>query len=178
MATWREFAGGGGARPGRADVLRVQAAGKPGRWEPLEGGSGLLAAAGERLLSAPPGIALLATVSGSGVPRVHPFMPRVVEGELVAFVIARSPKLRDLLEGRPCVIHSALADEDEEFWVQARATEVTEPALEAAALEAMTWAKQDLETLVRFDLELAGWTRWLDFGTAGHRPLHHRWIAP
>jgi hypothetical protein len=99
------------------------------------------------LLSAPPGIALLATVSAAGVPRVHPFMPRVVAGELVAFVITGSPKLRDLLEGRPCAIHSALADEDEEFWVQGRAAAVTDRGLQAAALE------------------------------ANHRPLHHRWIA-
>lgn len=169
MASWATFAAGG------AEVLHVQAHGERGRWQSYQGGATALAAAGQRLLTQPPaGIALLATVSRAGVPRLHPFMPRVVEGALVAFIIGNSPKLRDLLEGRPCAIHSAPAVEDEEFWVRATAV-VAAPDRVAAAAAAMPWAQPEFELLVEFDLFEAGWTQWLDFGTPRHRPVHHRW---
>ncbi len=144
---------------------------------PFEGGSSALAAAGERLLTLAPGIAYLGTVSGAGIPRVHPFMPRIVDGELVAFVIVASPKARDLRAGGPCVVHSALADEDEEFWVQGTARVVEGRARIEAAREMMPWAHLDTEALFEFSIRQVGWTRWLDFGTPDHRPLHHRWRA-
>ena len=171
MATWAEFA----ASP--AEVLEADAAGGAPRWLPLEGGAAVLAAAGERLLTGEPGIALLATVARDGRPRVHPFMPRVLEGTLVAFVLRESPKLRDLLEGRACTIHSQLADEDEEFWVSGHARAVEDASRVAAALPSMPWAKPEHELLVEFDLDRAGWTTWLDFMTVDHRPRHHRWRA-
>ena len=168
----------GGAAAGEAEVLRVQAPGERGRWRPFEGGASALAAAGERLLGEPPGIALLATVSAASAPRVHPFMPRVLDGWLCAFVVSTSPKLRDLLAGRPCVIHAAVpAPQDEEFWVQAHARPLDDPVRIEAALAAMPWAKPASEALMEFDLDRAGWTRWLDFGTPQHRPLHHRWTS-
>ncbi|MEZ4503258.1 MAG: hypothetical protein R3C39_11585 [Dehalococcoidia bacterium] len=176
MAGWAEFAGGS------AEVLRVADGTtddpRGHEWRVLEGGAASIAAAGERLLAASPaGIALLATVARDGGARIHPFMPRVIDGALVAFVITDSPKLRDLLDGRLCAIHSGLAEEDEEFWVRGRGSIVDEPRRVERALEAMDWAKPELEVLVEFDLVAAGWTRWLDFGTPRHRPLHHRWRA-
>jgi len=174
MAGWAEFAAGS------AEVLEVAdgpAADPRGReWRVLEGGAVVIASAGERLLAASPaGIALLATVARDGGARIHPFMPRVIDGALVAFVIADSPKLRDLLDGRICAIHAGLAEEDEEFWVRARGQLIEAPQRVERALEVMEWAKPDVEVLVEFDLVVAGWTRWLDFGTPRHRPLHHRW---
>ncbi len=188
MTTWQQFAAGAATEACPAEVLRiprVQRAGagrgdrrgEQGQWVPFEGGSSALAAAGERLLTLPPGIAFLGTVSAAGRPRLHPFMPRVVAGALVAFVIEASPKARDLLAGRPCVVHSALAEEDEEFWLEGTARRVDEPERVEAALAAMRWGKPGSETLVEFDIERVGWTRWLDFGTTGHRPLRHRWRA-
>jgi hypothetical protein len=171
MATWAEFA------RGSAEVLRAEH-GERGTWEPVEGGASALAEAGERLLGEEPGIALLATVSAGAVPRVHPFMPRILDGRLCAFIVRTSPKLRDLLEGRLCVIHApAPAPKDEEFWVRGTAVRIDEPTRIEAAVGTMPWAKRDSEVLVEFDLEQAGWTRWLDFGTSTHRPLHHRWRA-
>ncbi|MFN8638224.1 MAG: hypothetical protein U0360_01930 [Dehalococcoidia bacterium] len=170
MASWTTFAAGG------AEVLHVQAHGERGRWQPFQRGAEALATAGQRLLAHPPaGIALLATVSRTGAPRLHPFMPRIVEGALVAFIVGDSPKLRDLLAGRPCAIHSAPTIEDEEFWVRAFASALTDPARVAAASSAMPWAKPEFEVLVEFDLFEVGWTQWLDFGTPRHRPVHHRW---
>ncbi len=102
MPSWATFAAGG------AELLHVQTRGDRGHWQPFEGGASALATAGERLLTQPPaGIAMLATVARTGVPRVHPFMPRVVDGALVAFLEGSSPKLQDVLAGRPCAIHSA-----------------------------------------------------------------------
>ncbi|MCC6237967.1 MAG: hypothetical protein IT299_10385 [Dehalococcoidia bacterium] len=188
MTTWLQFAAGGATEARPAEVLRTprvqrgsdgrgDVRGERGQWVPFEGGSSALAAAGERLLTASPGIAYLGTVSAAGVPRVHPFMPRVVDGDLVAFVIAGSPKARDLLEGRPCVVYSALADEDEEFWVRGTAWAIDDRARIEGALQAMPWAKLDTETLMAFEIRDVGWTRWVDFGTPDHRPLHHRWRA-
>ena len=76
-------------------------------WAALEANEPEIAAAGRRLLEdapiAPgdpetagvPGVAFLATVSASGRPRMHPFIPAIVDGALWAFVI-ESPKQRDL----------------------------------------------------------------------------------
>lgn len=172
MASWATFAAGG------AELLHVQARGEAGHWQPFEGGASALAAAGARLLNQPPaGIALLATVSRGGAPRIHPFMPRVVDGALMAFVLGHSPKLTDLLEGRPCAVHSAPAPEDEEFWLRGHAGRVVDQDRLASALAVMPWAKPEFEVLVEFDLLQVGWTQWLDFGTARHRPVHHRWRA-
>jgi len=168
MTTWSEFAASSHAEVREAD----------GPWQPLEGGARPLAEAGERLLaSAPAGIALLGTVAGDGRPRIHPFMPRVLEGRLYAWVITNSPKARDL-ERRSYTIHTALAEEDEEFWVGGRARPVEDSAVIERTLAAMPWAKSDHERLFEFYIERAGWTAWLDFGTPNHRPRHHRWIAP
>ena len=172
MAGWAEFAQGPaevGAGPGTG--------GGAGVWAPFEPGAAALAEAGERLLSAPPaGINLLGTVSPTGRPRIHPFMPRVVDGRLWAFIVSGSPKERDL-ERRPYTIHTRPAEKDEEFWVSGHARRIEEPEVVERLATAMSWARPDHEALFEFDLDMAGWTIWLDFGTSKHRPQHHRWRA-
>lgn len=168
MPSWAEF-----AASAHAEVREVD-----GGWQLLAGGAGPLADAGARLLAAAPaGIALLGTIAGDGRPRIHPFMPRVLEGRLYAWVITDSPKARDL-ERRPYTIHTALAEEDEEFWVSGRAHPVEDAAANERTLAAMPWAKAEHERLFEFEIDRAGWTVWLDFGTPNHRPRHYRWIAP
>jgi hypothetical protein len=172
MATWAEFAEGPAeVSPGPGPQGGV------GAWERFEPGAAVLAEAGERLLSAAPaGINLLGTVSRTGRPRVHPFMPRVVDGRLWAFIGTRSPKARDL-EQRPFTIHTPPAEEDEEFWVSGDALRFDDSTMIEQLAAAMSWAKPEHETLFEFDLDTAGWTIWLDFGTSSHRPQHHRWRA-
>ena len=166
MANWAEFAAG------PAEVRTG-----PAVWEPHAAGGAALAEAGERLLSAPPaGINLLATISATGRPRIHPFMPRVVDGRLWAFIVADSPKAGDL-DRRPCTIHTPPTEQDEEFWVSGHARRVDDPSTIERLAGVMTWAKPPHELLFEFDLDAVGWTTWLDFGTADHRPQHHRWRA-
>ena len=61
-----------------------------------------IAAEGRRLILARgDGEALLATVRGDDLPRIHPVNVAIVDGRLYAFIIARSPKRLDLeLDGR------------------------------------------------------------------------------
>jgi hypothetical protein len=171
MATWAEFAAG------RAEIQVPTVAGKPATWQPFDGGGAALAAAGERLLFGSTDVALLGTVTPSGRPRIHPFIPRIVEGRLWAFVVQASPKRRDLERHGQYTIHASLAPEDEEFWVAGRARRHDDPALRETVRAAMPYAVHDWEALFEFDLEIAGWTRWLDFGTPMHRPVYHRWTA-
>ncbi len=172
MATWAEFA------QGAAEVSWGPGPqGGPGIWEPLQSGGAALAEAGARLLSDPPaGINLLGTISSAGRPRIHPFMPRVVDGRLWAFIGVNSPKARDL-DHRPYVIHTPPTKEDEEFWAGGHAHRVDEPSTIERLAAVMTWAKPEHEALFEFDLDAVGWTIWLDFGTPKHRPQHHRWRA-
>lgn len=168
MASWSEFAAGAAelSRPGGGGY----------GWEPFQAGARELADAGERLLmAAPAGINLLGTVSPSQRPRIHPFMPRVIDGQLWAFILTKSPKARDL-ESRPYTIHTVPAPEDEEFWVTGHAHRVTEQAAIDRIAEQMEWADLGQEILFEFDLEQVVWTVWLDFGTANHRPQHYRWL--
>jgi hypothetical protein len=171
MATWAEFAAG------PAEVSEQVTADAPGSWAPFRDGGAALAAAGERLLFDTIPVALLGTVTASGRPRIHPFVPKVVDGRLWAFVVAYSPKRRDLDDRRRYTIHANLAEEDEEFWVSGEARREGDESHRASVAAAMPYTVHDWEMLFEFDLELVGWTRWLDWGGPMHRPVHHRWRA-
>jgi hypothetical protein len=134
-----------------------------------------LAAAGERLFKRGE-LALLGTVSAGGRPRIHPFIPRIVGGRLWAFVIGRSPKMRDLLE-RPYTIHALPGDEDEEFWVSGHARRADDASSVALVAPAMPYAIRAHEILFEFELDIAGWTTWIGFGKEDIHPVHHRWRA-
>ena len=54
-----------------------------------------IAATGIRLFAREE-VAFLSTTSAEGRPRIHPFVPKVVDGRLVAFVLDSSPKINDL----------------------------------------------------------------------------------
>jgi len=135
--------------------------------------------AAARLLLDVQEVAFLATVSASGRPRLHPFMPRIVDDRLVAFLMDDSPKQRDLANGGQYAIHTALADKDEEMYLSG----VAQPrdhdvALRAAADVAMGFATGSADShhiLYEFLLDRALWTRWLDFGTPDHRPKRSTW---
>lgn len=104
-------------------------------WSRFAEASPDLAATGRRLLERS-GTAegLLATVRDGTLPRIHPVIVGVVEGRLVAFVVERSAKERDLLEDGRYALH---AHQDpavpHELLVRGRAHAVSDSSLHAAA---------------------------------------------
>jgi len=65
-------------------------------WAELEMSAPELSSSGRQLLEARGGEAMLSTVRGDDVPRIHPVNVDIVDGRLYVFVIARSPKRTDL----------------------------------------------------------------------------------
>lgn len=146
-------------------------------WSDLESAAPAVMSAGHRLLKRNE-VAFMATVSATGRPRVHPFVPRVVDGRLVAFISSASPKLRDLRDRRQVAIHALPGAEDEEFCLSGEAVELTsDPDLRARAVEAMGFATgvDSDHVLFEFVFDRALHTRWLDFGTPDHRPSRSVW---
>lgn len=136
-----------------------------------------IAATAERLL-AKEEVAFLATVSATGRPRIHPFVPKIVDGRMVAFIMDSSPKITDLERRRQYAIHTLPGDEDEEFFMSGEALNCdAEIAFRTEAAEAMGFATgvDEHHILFEFLLDRALWTRWLDFGTKDHRPRYERW---
>jgi len=66
-------------------------------------------------------VAFIATVAASGRPRIHPFVPRIIEDRLVAFIMDSSPKIKDLENRRQYAIHTLPGKDDEEFFVSGEA---------------------------------------------------------
>lgn len=146
-------------------------------WERFARTAPEIANAGLRLLGNSE-LAFLATVSKSGRPRIHPFVPKVVRGRLVAFIIDSSPKIKDLQYRKQYSIHTLPGPEDEECFLSGEATECyseNEFRLEAATAMGFVTGVDEHHILYEFFLDRALWTRWLDFGTADHRAQHSRW---
>lgn len=149
------------------------------RWSDFNADAPELADAAQRLLTGHD-VAFLATASGTGRPRLHPFVPRVVEGRMVAFIVNRSPKYQDLLKRRQYAIHLMPGEQDEQFFFSGEAEYCdNESAFRARAGKAMGFFTEieSGEKLFEFRLDRALWTTWLDFGTKDHRPEHRRWHA-
>jgi pyridoxamine 5'-phosphate oxidase-like protein len=76
-------------------------------WAELEAAAPEIAAEGRRLLYARgDGEAILATIRGDGLPRIHPVNVGLVDGRLYTFVIGSSPKRLDLERDGRYAIHS------------------------------------------------------------------------
>lgn len=97
-------------RRGRCDMVR---------WRAFEQSAPHIASAGRRLLELNE-VAFLATVSKTGRPRIHPFVPKIVDCRLVAFVMDSSPKIADLRQRAQFSIHALPGAEDEEFSVSGK----------------------------------------------------------
>jgi hypothetical protein len=143
-------------------------------WEAFAAAAPEIARAGQRLLEdAPgvPGVAFLATAGADGRPRLHPFVPAVVDGGLWAFVI-RSPKQRDLDREGGYAIHSVLGPEDESFFVGGRAFLVADEARRSTVGGRMPFSEIDDDHLLyEFRIDRALWTEWV----TPTSPVHHRW---
>ncbi len=92
-------------------------------WSEFESAAPSVASRGRELLyRSGEGEALIATVREDGLPRIHPVNVGIVDGRLWVFVIARSPKARDLgLDGRYSLHAHMDPAAPDEFEVRGRA---------------------------------------------------------
>ena len=143
-------------------------------WRAFDAVAPDMAAAGLRLLTdegGEPTVAFLATVGADGRPRMHPFIPAVVDGRLWAFVIV-SPKQSDLDRRGSYSIHSVPGADDESFFVSGAATRVDDESLRATVASAMPYSDIDERHLLyEFLVDRALWTTW----TTPTSPAHRHW---
>ena len=144
-------------------------------WSEFEAGAPELAAEGRRLLYARgDGEALLVTVRGDDLPRVHPVNVGVVDGGLYVFLLP-SAKRTDLeRDGRFALhTHQDPAAPDE-FSVRGRAAAVDEADIRARVADAWPFEVDDTYVLVELSVEqailgLRGADEW--------PPRYRRWSA-
>lgn len=144
------------------------------RWADFDAVAPEIARAGRRLLEdrlRVPGAAFLGTVGSDGRPRMHPFVPAIVDGRLWAFVIG-SPKRRDLDRDGCYAIHSLLGADDESFLVGGTAARVHDRSDRTQVAERMPYSDVDeRHALYEFRIDRALWTVW-ETPTA---PVHRSW---
>jgi len=146
-------------------------------WNSFSRASPQIANSGIRLLKKNE-VAFLATVSKTGRPRLHPFVPKIVSNKLVAFIMDSSPKFHDLKIRRQYSIHTLPGEEDEEFYVSGEAILCdSNKDLRPKAALAMGFATgvDEHHILFEFKIDSALRTKWLDFGMPEHRPEYNRW---
>lgn len=126
-------------------------------WAELAAAAPEIASEGQRLLRWRGEIeeALLATVRGDGLPRIHPIYVKIVDGRLYAF-IGRSAKRTDLEQDGRYALHAHLdADVPNELELRGRARLVP-PGEARDAVEAQWYfAAGDEYELFEFGLESA-----------------------
>jgi hypothetical protein len=145
-------------------------------WASFAASAPEVAEAAQRLLEdepAVPGVAFLATTGPRGLPRIHPFIPAVVDGRLWAFVI-ESPKQRDLDRTRLFALHSRLGADDESFYCAGIADRVEGDDARSAVTAQMPFSDIDNRHLLyEFLVARALWTTW----TTPTSPVHRRWTS-
>lgn len=102
------------------------------------------------------GRAMLTTVRGSALPRIHPITVAISDGRLVAFIILDSPKARDLAEDGRYALH---AHQDptvpHEFVVRGRARPIEHEPTRAAIAATWPFEVDDTYKLFEFLIEHA-----------------------
>jgi hypothetical protein len=145
-------------------------------WAAFAADAADLADAGRRLLEdepGVPGVAFLGTVGADGLPRIHPFIPAVVDGRLWAFVI-ESPKQGDLDRTGRYAIHSRLGPRDESFFCAGNAQRVDAEEIRSTVSGGMPYSDiDDRHVLYEFRIARALWTTW----TTPTSPVHRTWTS-
>ncbi|MEA2608217.1 MAG: hypothetical protein QOJ75_460 [Chloroflexota bacterium] len=101
------------------------------------------------------GEALLATVRGDGLPRIHPINVAIVEDRLVAFITA-SPKATDLAtDGRFALHNHQDPSVPNEFQVRGRAVAIEDDAIRARIAASWYFEAGDEYRLFEFTIEHA-----------------------
>ena len=126
-------------------------------WAEFAGGAPEIASEGRRLIDATgDGKALLATVRGNDLPRIHPITVAIVDERLYSFIIARSPKKHDLeLDGR-YALHTHLDPAAPiEVALRGRARLVDAPDERGRVAAGWAFEVDDDYTLFEFSIESA-----------------------
>lgn len=125
-------------------------------WAEFAAAAPAIAADGHRLLyRTQTGEALLATVRGNGLPRIHPIYVAVHDGRLVAFIL-HSPKANDLAEDGRFALHAHQdPDAPHEFLVRGRARPIDDEATRATFAAAWYFEVDDEYRLFEFLVEHA-----------------------
>ena len=116
-----------------------------------------LAREGRRLLEARGhGEALLATVRGDELPRIHPISVGIVDGRLYAFIIVGSPKHTDLEQDGRYAMHTHQDPvAPSELMIRGRARLADDPAERSRVADGWFFEADDGYTLFEFALEQA-----------------------
>jgi pyridoxamine 5'-phosphate oxidase-like protein len=146
------------------------------RWADLEAAEPTIAREGRRLLHARgEGRALLATVRGDALPRLHPVSVGIVDGELYTFIIGASPKQVDLEEDGRYALHAYLDPAaPDELALRGRATLVTDEATRRAV--AAVWPFEADPSYLLFALGIEAAVLGLR-GADEWPPRYTRWTA-
>lgn len=126
-----------------------------------------------RLTAAP---AYIATIRGSGLPRVHPVTPIVSPFGLFLFMEPTSPKARDLLDREWYALHNGVPDDDGsggEFHVSGRGLPIDDRVTRSLATDAASYAPADRHLL--FEM-LVGEARCHGYGDV-ELPAAQKWSA-
>jgi hypothetical protein len=126
-------------------------------WAEFAAAAPEIASEGRRLIYATEGgKALLATVRGDDLPRIHPITVAIVDERLYAFIIARSPKKLDLeLDGR-YALHTHLDPAaPNEIALRGRARLVDARDARGRVAAGWAFAADDSYTLFEFSIESA-----------------------
>jgi hypothetical protein len=126
-------------------------------WSELEAAAPDIATEGRRLLYARgDGEALLATVRGDDLPRIHPVNVAIVDGRLYVFVIAGSPKRRDLEgDGRFALHTHQDPAAPSELALRGRARRVSDEVERARVADGWAFTVDDGYTLFELAIETA-----------------------
>jgi hypothetical protein len=124
-------------------------------WDEFATAAPAMAEQGRRLIERRgAGEALLATVRGEALPRIHPINVAIVDGHLLAFLIVGSAKVGDLARDGRYALHAHQDPaEPHEFLVRGKGVEITDPGLRAAA--ASVWAFEVDEGYRLFEFTIA-----------------------
>ena len=127
------------------------------------------------------GLAYLGTVRRDGAPRLHPVCPFIAQGRLFVATNPASPKRNDLMRDGRYVLHMLPGENDAEFLVRGRASQVTDAETRAIAVEGAsqfgdgTLRVEPEELVFEYDIEQAATAYWENVGQPDTRPVRRSW---